>query len=1054
MFDRHRFLPGLVRRPASLIVLGLALSFMLPVRADQGVFDLSNLLVPDGPLPVTFGARPARAEGRVQVVVQLKDPALVAVAGPKTHQRGARLSADQQRLHLRQCKQSQDALMAKVRGLGGRELARFSKALMGIAVSIDASQVEAIAALPEVRSVRRVKDYQLHLTETVPYIGAAAVQAGGFDGTGVRVAVLDSGVDYTHANFGGPGSVGAYFDAYGTSTADPRNKTLDGLFPTAKVVGGFDFVGEAWPSGALAPDPDPIDCGPSSIPTPCAGGHGTHVADIIAGNDGVSHKGVAPGASLYAVKVCSSISTSCSGIALLQGMDFALDPNGDGDISDAVDVINMSLGSSYGQREDDLSEASANAVRAGVVVVAAAGNAADRPYIVSSPSSTPEVISVAQTQVPSAELQLLRIVSPAAIAGDYQAVYQPWSTPLTSAIQAPIQYGNGSGGNLDGCAAFTAGSLAGKIVLVDRGTCSFSIKISNIAGGGGLSGLIGLVAPGEPFEGAFGGGTPTVPGFMIHQATSNTIKSQLAAGVVARLDPANTIPLVGSMVSGSARGPSYSISAIKPDIGAPGASVSAEAGTGTSGTSFGGTSGATPMVSGSVALVLQAHPGRTPAEIKSLLMNNAETNIQINPASQPGVLAPISRIGGGEVRVDRAFDSTTAAWDREDHTGSLSFGYHALNDGATFTKKVVVRNYGSSRRTYSINPEFRYASDAASGAVRVIAPSSISVPGNGSRHFTVRLKVDADKLPVWSLNGGSRGGDGFRLQDVEFDGYIKIADGIDDVHVAWQVLCHRAAAVKVAGHGDDDDHDDAVVKLKNGTGALTLSNRRGAVDGRLDAFSLTGNSPRIKRGLLPQPGDNFAIIDLKSVGVRQVGTNVQFAVNTFGERAHPNYPAEFDIYIDANRDGTPDSVIFNLENGGFAVTGQNVVAAGPLPAGPFSAFFFSDADLNSANAILTAPLAALGLSPGTQFDFSIFAFDNYFSGNLTDSIEGMTYTLATPRFVVSGVPASGVPAGGSSTLTISAVPGGDAASPSQTGVLLLYRDARPRKEADALKVRP
>jgi len=206
--------------------------------------------------------------------------------------------------------------------------------------------------------VRPLHDYQLDLSETVPYIGASVVQNAGFDGTGVRVAVLDTGIDYTHKFFQGPGTVAAYKDAYGTTTADLKNTTTDGLFPTSKVVGGFDFVGERWPNGPLAPDPDPIDCGPSAIAAPCAGGHGTHVADIIAGNDGASHKGVAPGAVLYAVKVCSTVSTSCSGLALLEGIEFALDPNGDGDISDAVDVINMSVGSSYGQIQDDLSEAS------------------------------------------------------------------------------------------------------------------------------------------------------------------------------------------------------------------------------------------------------------------------------------------------------------------------------------------------------------------------------------------------------------------------------------------------------------------------------------------------------------------------------------------------------------------------------------------------------------------------------------------------------------------------------------------------------------------------
>ena len=84
-------------------------------------------------------------------------------------------------------------------------------------------------------------------------------------------------------------------------------------------------------------------------------------------------------------------------------MDFALDPNGDGDTADAVDIINMSLGSDYGQIEDDLTLASTNAVKLGVIVVTAAGNGSNKPYVVGSPSIAPGVISVAQTQVPSAD---------------------------------------------------------------------------------------------------------------------------------------------------------------------------------------------------------------------------------------------------------------------------------------------------------------------------------------------------------------------------------------------------------------------------------------------------------------------------------------------------------------------------------------------------------------------------------------------------------------------------------------------------------------------------
>jgi len=152
-----------------------------------------------------------------------------------------------------------------------------------------------------------------------------------------------------------------------------------------------------------------------------------------------------------------------------------------------------------------------------------------------------------------------------------------------------------------------------------------------------------------------------------------------------------------------------------------------------------------------------------------------------------------------------------------------------------------------------------------------------------------------------------------------------------------------------------------------------------------------------------------------------VGPYIQFAVNTFGTRAHPNYPAEFDIYVDTNRDGNDDFVIYNYENGGFAATGQNLVAVVNLATGAGGAYFHTDADVNSGNAILTAPLSVLSLTPGT------------------------------PRYVPNNY-APVVPAGESITLGISAVPGGDTASPSQKG-LLMYRDAR-QTEADAIYVTP
>ena len=389
----------------------------------------------------------------MNVVVTLADPA-VAVAAERKN-----LSAQQQRSYTSRLEAKQAAASKRILSVGGRELARVTTALNAIVLRIDARKISKLRALRGVASVRPINDYALDLSETVPYIGAAAAQAGGVDGTGIDVAIIDTGIDYTHQNFGGLGTAAAYTNAYGTQITDARNTTTDGLFPTAKVVAGFDFVGEFWPGlkpgsaapAVLHPDPDPIDCGPSVIPptpnppapTPpvpdCAGGHGSHVSDITAGIG--PNKGVAPGAKLYAYKACSATSTSCSGVAMLQSVNAALDPNGDGSTADHVDVMNLSIGSPYGQVEDDISLAFTNASRAGVVVVASAGNSADRPYITGSGATSPDAISVAQTQVPSSRLFL---IDPSA--AGFRSVggsRQLWSTAPTL-VTGPLAYNAGS----------------------------------------------------------------------------------------------------------------------------------------------------------------------------------------------------------------------------------------------------------------------------------------------------------------------------------------------------------------------------------------------------------------------------------------------------------------------------------------------------------------------------------------------------------------------------------------------------------------------------------
>jgi subtilisin family serine protease len=964
---------------------------------------LQDPLIAEGGDLARFDPSLASASGRVQVMVHLRSPAVA--------KSGARPGSEQV-MQKEMLKAEQSAFSARLKktAKSARLVSSVQTVANAVFLELDAKDVRKLASDPNVTRISRVADYQLDLSETVPYITATAVQNAGFTGTDVKVAVLDSGIDYTHAAFGGAGTLEAYQQAYGTSTADPRTTTRDGLFPTARVVEGYDFVGEVWPNGPLAPDDDPIDCGPASIGAPCAGGHGSHVADIIGGA-----AGVAPGVDLYAVKVCSAVSTSCSGVALIQGMEYAVDPNGDGDTSDRMDVVNMSLGSPYGQAfDDDLAFAVDNATRAGVLTVASAGNSSDKPYVTGTPAAAITAISVAQTNVPSATEPRIEVTAPAAIAGLYSGVFQPWSAPLTAPIQAPLQFGDGAGGNTLGCSAFPAGSLAGRIVLVDRGACAFSIKIGNIAGGGGLAGIIGLVAPGDPFAGAFGGGTPTVPGYMISQADSNRFKSGLGAGVIVRLDPANDLPLVMTMVGSSSRGPRNPDSLIKPEIGAPGASVSATAGSGTGTEPFGGTSGAAPMVAGSAALLLDAYPGLSPAEVKARLSNNAETDIETAPFRG---LAPITRIGGGEVRVFDALNAPAAAWDDENLTAGLSFGALDVNkDVMTFHKKVRVRNYSDKAITYRVKPTFRYAEDAATGAVSVTGPGKVTVQPGQDATLPVKLTIRGALLPGNFMNSGSMGANPAALTANEFDGYLVLDDGKAPLSLPWHVLPRRAANVVARSRLTFSGGMDTVSLTNNGVGTAQTA-----------AFSLLATSPNMPEG--PQGGQS-PMPDIRAVGAASFPVPAgfcsanpsfvwQFAINTWERQSHL-VPVSHIVFLDTNGDGIDDYAVLNRDQSGptTITDGRQLSWVQNLATGALNAFFYAEHATNTGNTVHTICAEQIGLGAadyGTRsVGMAVLAQDFYFGGP-GDLIEGLTVTPGAERYL--GLP-DDVPGKSNGSMTV------------------------------------
>ncbi len=1044
------------KRPLFAIVVSIILTIaLIAPSAAQPPRPLPNLDALRLDAPVTIDRGPGKlspsligVSGRQEVVVRLSEnPTARVPEGPA------------QAAQLNRINQQHERVLSRLRAIDPSltELARLRVALNAVVVEVDGAKLAALARDTEIVQINPVVNYERESQppmETVPYIGARPeVQDAGYRGKDVRVAVLDSGIDYTHAAFGGPGTLAAYQAAYGTSPSDPRNTTLDGLFPTERVKGGYDFVGEVWPNGPLAPDPDPIDCGLIGLSSGiCAGGHGTHVADIIGGE-----QGVAPEVDLFAVKVCSAVSSSCSGIAILQGLDWVADPNGDGLTDDRVHIVNMSLGASYGQNYDNPSAIAVDNLQAlGILVVASAGNSADRPYITGTPAGARTALSVAQTAVPSDASYPITVLGTTVY-----GVAQLWAPIPTTAVSGNLVYG-ASLGNALGCTPFPAGSLTGQILLVDRGACAISVKGSNGADAGAVAVIVANnVAGVVPPTFSFGGGNPTVPVLSITQAAGTTLKARVGNSTV--IDFANPASNAGSVVGTSSRGPTMGQMTygnqimygqiIKPEIGAPGASISAVAGSGTGVEPFGGTSGAAPMVAGAAALLYNASNwSLSPWELKARLINTAETNILNGPPAFVGpALAPITRIGGGEVRIDRAIAAQASAWELSNGTATISFGLvEATRNPTTLRRTIVVRNYGNTPLTYTITPTFRFANDAASGAVTPgTSVSTITVPPRSRRTFTLTLSINPTKLPTWVLNSGANGGNGAALTAVEYDGYLVLdAPGTaNDLTMPWHVLPRASGNVRAPASARATTSSPASARLTN-TGANPVI---------VDDFTLIGSNDTVTAS--PGAGVGTPPMDLRFVGVRAFDIPgfcpgntplIQFGITTHQQITHSNYPVEIDILFDVNRDGVPDFVGFTSEIGTFASDGRNAFFVGPI-GGTGTAFFFTGHATNSSNTVLTMCGSQIGVtSLGQQINVDVYVYDNYFTGFELSKIEGMSTVLGAPRFAID-VGAGVVPANGSLDTTVYRFSA--PADVTDAGILLQYSFAPGGREASAIIVR-
>jgi subtilisin family serine protease len=864
---------------------------------------------------------------QVTVVVQLSGASVAEQQGDA----GRRLSDSERRSAKAALRGQQDGLRPGIASLGGTVVADYQAAYNGMKVRIAQDRVAQLATLPGVVAVRPLQHMKPNNVQSVPFIGAPTVwQNLRLHGEGVKIAIIDTGIDYTHANFGGPGTAAAYTAAHASEKL-PANPAWFG--PNApRVKGGIDLVGDDYDAAADPlpdgspnpktiphPDPNPLDCF----------GHGSHVAGTAAGSGVTSAgttytgpydattdanpanfnvgPGVAPKADLYAVRVFG-----CAGSTDLtvDAIEWAVDND--------MDVINMSLGSPFGSTDDPAAVASTNAAKAGVIVVTSAGNEGPNPYVVGSPGTATGAIATAAvdpwSKLPGATITAGTLSIQAINANGF-------ALPATATYSIKVL----TGANILGCsvAAFGGPLPPNTIAVVNRGTCARVAKAIYGQQAGAAAVVMVNNADGfPPFEGPITSNPDTGESFNVTipflgvkgPATGTTDGAKLRAVADGTATTVAAAPIDNPNFRGfasfSSNGPRSGDSGLKPDISAPGVSIiSTGIGTGSGGAAISGTSMASPHVAGVAALVRQARPDWKVEDVKSAIVNTGA------PAS---VLAyGTSRGGTGLVQpVNATLTDVVASTGK--FGASLNFGFAELKDTLQKTKEIKLRNRGGRDAIFTV------AQARASGSAHSVSltRSSVRVPAHGEAVVGVRLSVPA-----------ASAGDSTAFHDVA--GLIEFtpATSADNRGVTLRVpyyLVPRALS----------DVDTKLGRLAgtNPSAVATVTNRHGVIAGDADFYSW---------GLFSQRMDNDdddgedgnrtgkPTNDVRAVGVQQFQFDATrqllvFAVNGWNRWSNAS-SNEFDIYVDVNGDGTDDYVIVGADNG--------LVTAGEAD-GQFNTFVF------------------------------------------------------------------------------------------------------------------
>lgn len=599
----------------------------------------------------------------------------------------------------------------------------YDLALNAVAVQLNGASLDTLAAAPMVVSAeyeglyhptRDAADPDLALID--PGTDQGFVAGTSTAGEGVKVAVIDTGIDQTHPCFAATDSDG------------PNNFTND------KVIVAKVFNNKA---GKNQYTPEAIQ------------DHGTHVAGTIACNadtpaavDGVvipyAVSGVAPAALLGNYNVFPGDVDNARSEDILNALEAAY--------ADGMDVANMSLGGGSHGKQDLLTVAVDNLDMAGMVVAVAAGNSGPGHYTVESPGMAVRALTAGASTVGhfvGTKVTVDGYDEFGAASGDFETVDADLTAPL-----GVVKDGDALS---TACSALPDDSLDGQIALISRGACTFSTKIRNAEAAGAVAVLVANNVAGDPTAMAQDGtpGQPTVPAYMVALSTGTALLDADGASTTIGADQEYILTPNSNIMAGfSSQGPTDVDFRVKPDVVAPGVNVlsSIPMSYCTDEESLGrgcwaffqGTSMATPHLAGTAAVVIGEHHDWSAAQVRSAIVNTAIRDVLTKYTDGTTTVEDVDVTGAGLENVPNAVGAQVAL-----DPVSVSFGAVPSGSGQTKTFTVTLTDLTGSGGTYSV----AIADNPAAGVSFSVDTSSVTLSAGGSATVTVTMSASkgADK---------------------------------------------------------------------------------------------------------------------------------------------------------------------------------------------------------------------------------------------------------------------------------------------------------------------